>query len=70
LEIAAVVHARVAATFEPEHIEVRELVVSLKPKQRVAMDLLYFGRCTQAEAAEQLGVPLATVETRVKSRTG
>ena len=53
--------------FNPEHVGVRELVVRLKPKQREVVELLYFGGCTQAEAAEELGVPLATVKTRARA---
>ena len=52
------------ATFNPEHIGVRELALRLKPKQR---ELLYFGGCTQVEAAAQLGIPLATVKTRARA---
>ncbi len=55
------------ATFNPEHIGVRELALRLKPKQREVVELLYFGGCTQAEAAEQLGIPLATVKTRARA---
>ncbi|WP_394368824.1 sigma factor-like helix-turn-helix DNA-binding protein [Hymenobacter guriensis] len=29
--------------------------------------MLYFGGCTQAETAEQLGIPLATVKTRARA---
>lgn len=53
--------------FNPEHIGVRELTLRLKPKQREVVELLYFGGCTQAEAAEQLGIPLATVKTRARA---
>ncbi|MDQ2771312.1 MAG: sigma-70 family RNA polymerase sigma factor [Bacteroidota bacterium] len=54
-------------TFKPEHIGVRELALRLKPKQREVVELLYFGGCTQAEAAEELGIPLATVKTRARA---
>ena len=55
------------AAFQPEHIGVRELTGQLKPRQREIIDLLYFGGCTQAEAAKELGIPLATVKTRVRA---
>jgi RNA polymerase sigma-70 factor (ECF subfamily) len=54
-------------SFNPEHIGLRELTLRLKPRQREVIELLYFGGCTQAEAAEELGVPLATVKTRVRA---
>ena len=43
----------------PEHVGLRELTLGLKPTQREVIDLLYFGGCTQVEAAEQLGIPRA-----------
>jgi RNA polymerase sigma-70 factor (ECF subfamily) len=39
----------------------------LKPQQREVIDLLYFGGYTQAQAAERLGIPLATVKTRARA---
>ncbi|MET4076568.1 sigma-70 family RNA polymerase sigma factor [Hymenobacter sp. UYCo722] len=54
-------------SFQPEHIGVRDLTRQLKPRQREVIDLLYFGGCTQAEAAEELGIPLATVKTRARA---
>ena len=58
---------RAASTFNPDHIGVRELTVPLRPRQREVIDLLYFGGYTQAETAEELGFPLATVKTRVRA---
>ncbi len=55
------------SSFNPEDIGVRELTWQLKPRQREVIDLLYFGGCTQLEAAEQLGIPLATVKTRARA---
>jgi len=54
-------------TFRPEHVGVRELAQGLKPGQREVIDLLYFGGCTQAETAAQLGLPLGTVKTRAQA---
>ena len=54
-------------SFNPEHIGLRELTLRLKPRQREVIDLLYFGGCTQAETAKQLGIPLPTVKTRVRA---
>ncbi|MBO2012249.1 RNA polymerase sigma factor [Hymenobacter negativus] len=67
LEVGSAQRASAASTFNPEHIGLRELTLLLKPKQREVIDLLYFGGFTQAETAEKLGVPLATVKTRARA---
>lgn len=67
LEVKGAQEAQAASNFNPDHIGVRELTWGLKPKQREIIDLLYFGGCTQSEAAEQLGIPLATVKTRARA---
>jgi RNA polymerase sigma factor (sigma-70 family) len=67
LEVAGAKQARATATFNPEHIGLRDLTLKLKPRQREVIDLLYFGGCTQAETAEQLGIPVATVKTRARA---
>jgi len=67
LDITGVQRAQAATSFNPEHIGLRELLLHLKPRQREVIDLLYFGGCTQVEAAEQLGIPLATVKTRARA---
>lgn len=50
-----------------DHIGLKKVVESLKPEQQQLIDLLYFGGYTQTEAAEELGIPLGTVKTRVKA---
>ena len=67
LDISCVQQAPALVSFNPEHIGVRELMLYLKPRQRAVIDLLYFGGCTQVEAAEQLAIPLATVKTRARA---
>ena len=67
LEVAGAALVPAPASFKPEHIGVRELAGQLKPRQREVIDLLYFGGCTQVEAAEELGIPLATVKTRARA---
>jgi RNA polymerase sigma factor (sigma-70 family) len=67
LEVGGAQRAHAPSSFNPEHIGLRELTLKLKPKQREVIDLLYFGGCTQVEAAEQLGIPLATVKTRARA---
>ena len=67
LEVGGAQRASAPASFNPEHIGLRELTLKLKPRQREVIELLYFGGCTQAETAEQLGIPLATVKTRART---
>ncbi|MBF9223846.1 RNA polymerase sigma factor [Hymenobacter ruricola] len=67
LETGGAQQASAPVSFNPEHIGLRELVLRLKPRQSEVINLLYFGGCTQAEAAEQLGIPLATVKTRARA---
>ena len=66
LEVAGAQQA-VAASFNPEHIGLRELTRRLKPRQLEVIDLLYYGGCTQVEAAQELNIPLATVKTRARA---
>jgi RNA polymerase sigma-70 factor (ECF subfamily) len=67
LEVGGAQRASAPESFNPEHIGLRELTLKLKPRQREVIDLLYFGGFTQAETAEKLGIPLATVKTRARA---
>jgi RNA polymerase sigma-70 factor (ECF subfamily) len=67
LEVGSAQRMPTTSTFNPEHIGLRELTLCLKPRQREVVDLLYFGGYTQAEAAEHLSIPLATVKTRSRA---
>ena len=51
--------------FRPEHIGVVDLLLPLKPRYRLVMDLIYLQGYTQAEAATHLCVPVGTVKTWV-----
>jgi RNA polymerase sigma factor (sigma-70 family) len=44
--------------------EVREALGSLSEDQRQVLQMAYFGGMTQAQIAEELGIPLGTVKTR------
>ncbi|HEX8327113.1 MAG TPA: sigma-70 family RNA polymerase sigma factor [Hymenobacter sp.] len=67
LDSPGVSQAPASVTFNPEHIGLRELTRMLQPRQRQVIELLYFGGCTQAEAAKQLGIPLPTLKTRARA---
>ena len=44
--------------------EVRAALTTLPAEQRNVLDMAYFGGMTQAQIAEELGIPLGTVKTR------
>ncbi|WP_168797440.1 RNA polymerase sigma factor [Neolewinella litorea] len=51
-------------TMSVEHIGLSNLLTRLDANYRSIIDLLYFKDYTQAEAAEELDLPLGTVKTR------
>ena len=57
---------QVSTTINPDVVGVRELVDQLKPDQKSVLDLVYFRGYTHVEAAEELGIPLGTVKTRMR----
>jgi RNA polymerase sigma-70 factor (ECF subfamily) len=52
--------------YKPELTGVKDLVQTLKPEQKVIVDLVYFKGYTHVEAAEELGIPLGTIKTRLR----
>lgn len=50
----------------PDVVGVRDMVDSLKPDSKAVLNLIYFKGFTHVEAAEELGIPLGTVKTRVR----
>lgn len=53
--------------YKPELLGVKELVEQLKPEQKSILDLVYFKGYTHVEAADELGVPLGTIKTRLRT---
>lgn len=45
----------------------RKQLVNLKPEQRSIIDLAYFGGYTQDEISKEMGIPLGTVKTRMRT---
>ena len=45
----------------------RKQVHNLKPDQKIIIDMAYFNGYTQDEISKQLGIPLGTVKTRMRS---
>lgn len=52
--------------YKPELLGIKELVETLKPDQKSIVDLVYFKGYTHVEAAEELGIPLGTIKTRLR----
>jgi RNA polymerase sigma factor (sigma-70 family) len=52
--------------YKPELLGIRELVETLKPEQKSILNLVYFKGYTHVEAADELGVPLGTIKTRLR----
>ncbi|TFF34297.1 RNA polymerase sigma factor [Mucilaginibacter psychrotolerans] len=52
--------------YKPELLGIKELVATLKPEQKSILDLVYFKGYTHVEAADELGVPLGTIKTRLR----
>jgi RNA polymerase sigma-70 factor (ECF subfamily) len=52
--------------YKPELLGIKDLVENLKPEQKSILDLVYFKGYTHVEAADELGVPLGTIKTRLR----
>ena len=50
-----------------DSIGLRKQVGNLKPEQKSIIDLAYFGGYTQEEISKEIGIPLGTVKTRMRS---
>lgn len=62
----AVVDEQKNTVYKPELIGIKELVTTLKPEQKSILDLIYFKGYTHVEAADELGIPLGTIKTRLR----
>ena len=47
--------------------QVRQAVNALKPEQREVLEIAYFGGLSHGQIARQLGLPLGTVKTRIRT---
>ena len=56
-----------ALLFNPDTIGVKKLTERLKVAEKEVLDLIYFNGYTHAEVAEELGIPIGTVKTRLRS---
>ncbi len=48
-------------------IGIRKQLSNLKPEQRSIIDMAYFNGYTQDEISKEMGIPLGTVKTRMRS---
>jgi RNA polymerase sigma-70 factor (ECF subfamily) len=54
-------------SYNPDTIDVKEIVKKLEPEYYTIIDLLFFKGYSQSEAAEKLNIPLGTVKTRSRA---
>ena len=52
--------------YNPELLGIKDLVEKLKPEQKSILELVYFKGYTHVEAADELGIPLGTIKTRLR----
>lgn len=50
-----------------DSLGIRKQLVNLKPEQRSIIDLAYFNGYTQDEISKEMGIPLGTVKTRMRT---
>lgn len=62
-----IIDNQASSQFDIDAIGLKKVVENLRPEHRQMIDLLYFQGYTQAEVAEEFGIPLGTVKTRVKA---
>ena len=52
--------------YKPELMGIKDLVQTLKPDQKIILELVYFKGYTHVEAADELGIQLGTIKTRLR----
>lgn len=52
--------------YKPELLGIKDMVETLRPEQKSILDLVYFKGYTHVEVADELGIPLGTVKTRLR----
>ena len=50
-----------------DSLGIRKQLANLKPDQRIIIDMAYFNGYTQDEIAREIGIPLGTVKTRMRT---
>ena len=60
-------YAESGAVEKFDALGVRKQLANLKPEQRLIIDLAYFNGYTQDEISKEMGIPLGTVKTRMRS---
>lgn len=55
-----------STVYKPELLGVKDLINTLRPEQKSILDLIYFKGYTHTEAADELGMPLGTIKTRLR----
>jgi RNA polymerase sigma factor (sigma-70 family) len=60
------VHKPGSEALNPDHLGVREVVSRLDEKYKSLIELVYFKGYTQEEVAEETGIPLGTIKTRLR----
>jgi RNA polymerase sigma-70 factor (ECF subfamily) len=56
-----------AVTEKFDALGIRKNLSNLKPEQRSIIDMAYFSGYTQEEISKEMGIPLGTVKTRMRS---
>ena len=64
------VHKPGGDALNPDHLGVKEVVGRLDEKYKSLIDLIYFKGYTQEEVAEETGISLGTVKTRLRYAIG
>ncbi|WP_426062277.1 RNA polymerase sigma factor, partial [Hymenobacter sp. B1770] len=67
LEDSAAAYVADPAGFNPDHLGVRALLGHLPAPQRAVLELVYLQGWTHGQAADRLGIPVATAKTRARA---